>query len=181
MRSRAKRVIPLWALTMLALSGLPAEAQLPPPGTEELPSGTFMDRYFELSGYLRVRLDVLENFDLNHGPTPTTGKPLFPISAVDPGENTFVGANMRLRLAPTIRLGWGVSMHARFDILDNLVQGSTPEGLPASPWAPMSGDSTPMVPPRPAATQTSTAFGSSGHGARCCSPSACCPPAGWAP
>lgn len=136
-------------LTALLLLLVPARAlaQLPAPGLGELPTGSFLDRHLELHGYLRVRLDTFDNFDLNHGPTPTTGQPLFPIPASDPTGSTLTGANMRLRIDPTIRIGWGVSVHARFDILDNLVLGSTPEGLPASLWTPMSSASTSMRPP----------------------------------
>ena len=124
-----------------------AQAQLPAPGANQIPaSASFLERHFELGGYLRLRFDVLDNLDLNHGPTPTTGQPLFPISPSDPNA-TLTSANMRLRLDPTIRVGWGVSVHARIDILDNLVLGSTPEGLPASVWAPMSGGSASQVPP----------------------------------
>jgi len=106
-----------------------------------------LDRHFDLHGYYRVRFDVLENHDLNHGPTPSTGQPLFPLATSGEG-GALTSANMRLRLEPLVRVGWGVTIQARFDFLDNVVLGSTPEGLPASVAAPMSGGSTMMAPPR---------------------------------
>jgi uncharacterized protein (TIGR04551 family) len=139
----------LLLISIVASIAVPLEslAQVPAPGLGEVPTGSFLDRHLELHGYLRVRLDTFDNFDLNHGPTPSTGQPLFPIPASDPSGSTLTGANLRLRLDPSIRIGWGVSVHARFDVLDNLVLGSTPEGLPASLWTPMSSASTSMRPP----------------------------------
>ena len=134
-------------LLLLVTWPVVAVGQAPVPGAGELPAGSFLDRHFDLHGYLRVRFDVLDNFDLNVGPTPTTGQPIFPIPASDPRGSTLAGGNMRLRLDPTIRVGWGVSLHARIDILDNIVLGSTPDGLPSNVWYPMSGGSTMMAPP----------------------------------
>jgi len=133
------------ALTCLApRAGI---AQLAAPGGAEIPAtGSFLDRHFALDGYLRVRFDVLDRLDLQAGPTPSTGLPYFPRPASGTGD-TFTSANMRLRFEPTIRVGWGVAVHAQIDLLDNLVLGSTPEGLPASVAAPMSGASASQVPP----------------------------------
>jgi len=114
------------------------------PGAGEVPVGSFLDRHFDLSGYLRVRVDAFNNFDLNRGPTPSTGQPIFP---TDLKGSTIAGANMRMRLDPIIRVGWGVTLNARIDLLDNVVLGSTPDGLPASLWTPMSAASTQMQPP----------------------------------
>ncbi|PRP91818.1 hypothetical protein ENSA5_52550 [Enhygromyxa salina] len=50
----------------------------------------------------------------------------------------FGGANMRLRLSPTIHVTDTVKVHAQVDLLDNLVLGSTPDSFAAeSPFAPM--------------------------------------------
>jgi uncharacterized protein (TIGR04551 family) len=133
----ARRVL----LALLALAPRIAAAQAPVPGLGELPTGSFLDRHFSLQGYLRFRGDVMSNFDLNRGPTPSTGQTVFPVPASDP-SGTLGTANMRLRLDPTVNIGWGVSVHARVDILDNLVLGSTPDGLPANPYTPTSSAST---------------------------------------
>jgi uncharacterized protein (TIGR04551 family) len=42
---------------------------------------------------------------------------------------TLGGADMRLRLEPTINISEQVRIHTQFDIFDNLVMGSTPRGL----------------------------------------------------
>jgi uncharacterized protein (TIGR04551 family) len=135
---RALALLLVWAPAIAA-------AQAPVPGAGELPAGSFLDRHFELHGYLRTRVDVMNNFDLNVGPTPTMNQPIFPTGS--DGKSTLAGGNMRLRLDPTVRIGWGVSIHARIDILDNIVLGSTPEGLPANVWFPASGGTTMMASP----------------------------------
>jgi hypothetical protein len=48
------------------------------------------------------------------------------------------GANMRLRLNPTIHVTDTIKIHAQVDLLDNLVLGSTPDSLTGeNPWAPI--------------------------------------------
>jgi hypothetical protein len=48
------------------------------------------------------------------------------------------GANMRLRLQPTIHVTDTIKVHAQVDVLDNLVLGSTPDSFAAdNPWAPL--------------------------------------------
>ena len=48
------------------------------------------------------------------------------------------GANMRLRLQPTIHITDTIKVHAQVDLLDNLVLGSTPDSFAAAnPWAPI--------------------------------------------
>lgn len=50
----------------------------------------------------------------------------------------FGGANMRLRLSPTIHVTDTVKVHAQVDLLDNLVLGSTPDSFTGeNPWAPI--------------------------------------------
>ncbi|MCA9671228.1 MAG: TIGR04551 family protein, partial [Myxococcales bacterium] len=149
--ARAARVVSVVLLTLLALlaAARPAAAQMALPGSAERLAGeSFLDKHFSLAGYLRLRFDVFDNFDLDHGPTPTTGRPLFPVPPSDKGRGPLMSANMRLRLEPVIRLPWGVSLHARVDVLDNLVLGSTPDGLPASVWAPTAAASTRTRPPQ---------------------------------
>lgn len=55
---------------------------------------------------------------------------------LDPCENnTQLGANMRFRLNPEIHISDNLRIHSQFDILDNLVLGSTPEGYMNVPSA----------------------------------------------
>ncbi len=141
-----RRLLLVAGLLLLALP-CPALAQMPAPGAGDMPPAeSFLDRHLDLDGYLRLRFDTLENLDLNHGVTPTTGQPLFPVSPSDP-DATIFSANMRARLEPSVRIGWGVSIHARIDLLDNIVLGSTPEGLPATAWVPMSAGSASQASP----------------------------------
>ncbi len=58
------------------------------------------------------------------------------------------GANMRLRLQPTIHVTDTVKVHAQVDLLDNLVLGSTPDSFAAeNPWAPIDLMTRSQVPP----------------------------------
>jgi uncharacterized protein (TIGR04551 family) len=135
------------ALPTLLLLSAAAQAQVAPPANPTPPtSKSLLERHLDLEGYLRLRFDVMANLDLNRGPTPTTGQTLYPTS-LSQKSDTLTSANMRVRLDPSIRVGWGVSMHFRIDVLDNIVLGSTPEGLPISTWAPLSGGSASQNPP----------------------------------
>jgi len=53
------------------------------------------------------------------------------INADDCPKRTLSGANMRLRLEPTINVAETVRVHSQVDIFDNLVLGSTPDSLSA--------------------------------------------------
>ncbi|MGZ3404801.1 MAG: TIGR04551 family protein [Polyangia bacterium] len=84
-----------------------------------------------LGGYLRVRGDVWNDLDLSRGPTPSTGQPVFPTPAAGGNDHTVTGADMRLRLEPTLEVGQAVRVHMRIDVLDNVGFGSTPDVLPS--------------------------------------------------
>ena len=108
---------------------------------------------FELDGYMRMRGDYLHNFFLGQGyssflqPVPpggTTvtpyGLPPFPVPLGCPapingaiprgcGTKGEGGANIRLRLEPTINVTDQVRVHSQIDILDNTILGSTPDSL----------------------------------------------------
>jgi uncharacterized protein (TIGR04551 family) len=79
-----------------------------------------------LDGYFRLRPDLFHKFDLNRE-QDAAGFFLFPRSPTSPRERTVAGANMRLRLEPTINVSEEVRVHMQVDVLDNLVLGSTPE------------------------------------------------------
>lgn len=108
---------------------------------------------FTLHGYFRVRGELWDNFFLGRFDSPfnyfvpaTNGAPPnFEGSLVDggcsgaptrePGDpnqrckraDRLRFANMRLRLQPTLAISDDVRIHMMFDVLDNLVLGSTPE------------------------------------------------------
>jgi len=63
------------------------------------------------------------------------------------GEDWMAGANMRFRYRPTLHVSKALSIYAEFDILDNLVLGSTPDYDPARPDAPLSIFSKSQAPP----------------------------------
>ncbi len=84
----------------------------------------------DVHGWLRGRGEVLGNFDLDRGLTPS-GQPLFPVPLSDPSAQTLRHADMRLRtdidvFAPR----GGVAVHLRLDLLDNVGLGDTPAGPP---------------------------------------------------
>ena len=63
------------------------------------------------------------------GDTPTA-------TPLDPCENNSqLGANIRFRVNPEIHISDNLRIHSQFDILDNLVLGSTPEGYTNVPSA----------------------------------------------
>ncbi len=95
-------------------------------------AGTFETRkldFLELHGYLRVRSDLFDNFDLHRGPDPS-GYYLFPRPLRDAdNRGTLTSDNLRFRLEPTLNVSEQVRVLAQLDLLDNIVFGSTPEGF----------------------------------------------------
>jgi uncharacterized protein (TIGR04551 family) len=118
---------------------------------------------FEIDGYLRLRADYMHDFFLGQGYTSVTstlpsglpqpyGLPPFPTplecarpqsavggitNATATGGNcdhkNIGGANLRLRLEPTLNITDMVRVHAQFDVLDNTILGSTPDSLTGIP------------------------------------------------
>lgn len=111
--------------------------------------------YVETHGYFRFRADGFWNLDMSTNGTSSVLPPVEALVNADTrdggvwadipeditlgdgtelslGEYTkdganFIGsANMRLRLRPTIHLSQAARIHTQFDILDNIVLGSTP-------------------------------------------------------
>ncbi len=86
------------------------------------------DTRVRLTGFLRTRGDLAHNWDLARGPTPSLSS-IWPLPYVDDGaSHTQTSADMRLRVDLGIEVGWGVSIHARAHVLDNLRLGSLPSG-----------------------------------------------------
>jgi len=122
------------SLPALLLALLPTLAAWAEPAPVEVP------QWIELHGYLRGRAGLFHNHDLDRGPTPTMGAPIFP---VPPSGGQVMGSlDTRLRLDLGIHVGDVVAVHARIDALDNVVLGSTPEGFPRTRWTPMAWAST---------------------------------------
>jgi len=102
--------------------------------------------HLDLDGYLRLRGDRLHNLDLNRGATPSTGETLYPLPLSDPqGDDSLSSANLRLRLEPTIHVGWEVAVHATLDCLDNVLLGGQPAA--GNRWSAMSAAATSQRPP----------------------------------
>ncbi|XXF76774.1 TIGR04551 family protein [Myxococcaceae bacterium GXIMD 01537] len=77
---------------------------------------------FTLDGYMRLRPNLLYKFDLGKPP----GTELFPRSPRSNNDNTQAGADMRLRLEPTLNISEEVRVKVQLDALDNVLFGSTP-------------------------------------------------------
>lgn len=85
---------------------------------------------FEVNGYFRTRMDLFYRFDLGLPPDPS-GFGIFPIDPQSDARHTQAGANMRLRLDPTLNVSEEVRIRGQVDVFDNLLFGSTP----AAGWA----------------------------------------------
>ena len=112
----------------------------------------------EFDGYLRLRADYMHNFFLGQGYTNLlrtdaygatfNGTPPFPTPLECPvpamagavtnapgqpgagcGHKNVGGANLRLRIEPTINVTDQVRVRTQFDVLDNTLLGSTPDSL----------------------------------------------------
>jgi uncharacterized protein (TIGR04551 family) len=86
----------------------------------------------EAHGALRVRGEVLENLDLDRGPTPS-GQLFYPVPISDPTGQALAAADLRLRTdlafyAPSATL----AVKVRVDAPDNLLLGGSPEGIPSA-------------------------------------------------
>ncbi len=85
--------------------------------------------FLQLNGYLRVRGDLFDNLDLHRAADPS-GFFLFPRPLRDAdNRGTLTTGNMRFRLEPTLNVSEQVRVLAQLDMLDNVVLGSTPQGL----------------------------------------------------
>jgi uncharacterized protein (TIGR04551 family) len=153
----AGRALALAAALSLALlaAAAPATAQDAPAGGAPAfrnPYGTVVvdpdahleaeDAYaplrFELDGYFRLRGTAWGEPDL--GRLTTLPEPTRDADWVE-------WADLRVRLAPRLFLGREATVHLELDLLDNLVLGSTPDGLPRSSTAPAVGGSSTQEPP----------------------------------
>ena len=85
--------------------------------------------FLQLNGYLRVRGDLFDNLDLHRDADPDKFF-LFPRPLRDANNRgTLTSGNMRFRLEPTLNVSEQVRVLAQLDLLDNIVLGSTTQGL----------------------------------------------------
>jgi uncharacterized protein (TIGR04551 family) len=125
-----------------------------------------------LDGYMRVRANWLDNYNLGfhdnglgvpfREPLTCRNRPdLTAMGQTGATVNTVMGScggsigtsNMRVRIEPTFHLSESVAFHMQVDALDNVVLGSTPDGVVLNgsgmnaPWIPASITSSNQVPP----------------------------------
>jgi uncharacterized protein (TIGR04551 family) len=91
--------------------------------------------FLELDGYLRARGDYYKNLDLDAGPD-AAGRYLFPGERGAGSAETLAGANMRLRIEPTLNVSEQVRVRAQIDLLDNYAFGSSDGAAFDSPGSP---------------------------------------------
>jgi len=123
-------------------ASLPASAQTSPPSSEPVylpPTQRTTERMprFEHHGYFRTRLSYFGNYDLDTRGTSPVAVPLNSSQRGSSqqehikmdGSDAHLGANMRFRYAPTIHITESIRIAGSFDIMDNFVLGTTPNGL----------------------------------------------------
>jgi uncharacterized protein (TIGR04551 family) len=97
-------------------------------------------KLFELDGYYRFRTNWMKNYHLGFneldGVGANGGLPFgrtigcrAATTDMKACEGNLSMANMRLKLMPTFNIDEGTSIFTEIDVLDNLVLGSTPDGL----------------------------------------------------
>lgn len=104
------------------------------PSHRDDPSKTDLSIKFHLHGYYRLRWNLFHQMDMARGPTPSTGRPIFP---TPPSKGSPLNtADMRLRLDMRLDIARSARVVVRIDALDNLVLGSTPVGFPRNGQVP---------------------------------------------
>jgi uncharacterized protein (TIGR04551 family) len=94
---------------------------------------------FQPHGYLRLRGEFMNNFDLGRGTDPS-GYPIFVTPFIGTGGNHSLSmANMRFRFEPTFQISEDLAIYSQMDILDNVLLGSNPKADPfLNPFTPLS-------------------------------------------
>lgn len=93
---------------------------------------------FQAHGYLRTRFEFFSGFDLGRGNDPA-GYTTFPTPFINSANNhSQSGANFRFRFDPVLEVSEDLSIHATFDVLDNVVLGSNLRADPMlDPYTPI--------------------------------------------
>lgn len=133
---------------------------------------------FQLKGYFRFRADLFHNGNLSQDSVGGYRAPFYTPISEDPKSNvncaaratsdlpdgsergldadgcpasTLAGANMRLRLEPTINVSEQIKIHMQVDVFDNLSMGSTPnsyisgKAVPATPRTAFADSQSPPI------------------------------------
>ncbi len=117
----------------------PAGADLPPAewNAEDWDVQKPQLNLLELDGYFRVRPDLIFNGSLGNNVPGMAfsdridqSQSIGESSTAQARDNTVAGANMRLRVQPTLNITEDIQLVAMFDVFDNLVLGSTPNSGP---------------------------------------------------
>jgi uncharacterized protein (TIGR04551 family) len=99
-----------------------------------------------LSGYFRVRGELLNNLDLDRGTTPS-GRPIFAVPLGDPNAQLLSSFDMRLRTDLALYAPFAAAaVKIRADLIDNVVLGSTPALSPGTGNAPTPATSPGQLP-----------------------------------
>lgn len=122
------RRLPLLLLAAGLLASTTAEARIGFGDPLEAYREREPEQLFLLEGYLRMRGALYGNLDLDRGPSPSTGKPLWPDGETPLDLTT--GGDLRVRLEPTFFLGGDARFVLEVDVLDNLSLGQRPRGTP---------------------------------------------------
>lgn len=104
--------------------------------------------FFDFHGYFRFRSDLFWRVDLG---TRDSSRYTLPLSENAKnrhrGAKTLHSSNIRFRFEPTLHVGEDFRIYGQFDILDNLVLGSTPSFHPGSGINPLAFFNEAQAPP----------------------------------
>ncbi len=97
---------------------------------EQLPSEKPKLSFLDLNGYFRLRPNLYDNLWLGWTQPDRLGYWPFPKAYANTNDKTILSADTRFRIEPTFNVSEDIKLKSQFDVLDNVVLGSTPAG----PW-----------------------------------------------
>ncbi|MHB8420077.1 MAG: TIGR04551 family protein [Myxococcales bacterium] len=95
---------------------------------EQLPVEKPKLSFLELNGYFRLRPNLYDDLWLGWTQPDKLGYWLFPKAYSDANTRTILSADTRFRIEPTFNVSEDIKIKSQFDVLDNVVLGSTPAG-----------------------------------------------------